>query len=175
MTLAHRLKSSRKRHGLSQTELAEQIQVSQPTIANWERGGHIPRPDALSRIAKALGTDPAWLISGEMPARHNPAHQHLAKPIHHIPVYDWPVDPTDPTETQPARYIVMTADVTNLFALNANFSSGFPDGSILIFSKTDQRTPGRFLEKDADGYTLTESPLLENNVFARLVYSVVPH
>lgn len=175
MSLAHRLKTTRKKHGLSQSELAKQVDVSQPTIANWERGGHIPRPDALGRIAKALGTDPAWLLSGEMPAQSNPAHQHLAKPIHHIPVYEWPMDETDPTLTQPARYMAVAADVTNLFALDAHFSTGFPEGSILIFTKKEESSWGRFLTIGKNGYILTKEGSLPENVFARLVYSVVPH
>ncbi|GLQ19169.1 helix-turn-helix domain-containing protein [Algimonas porphyrae] len=175
MTLATRLKSTRKKYGLSQSELAKQVDVSQPTIANWERGGHIPRPDALSRIARALGTEPAWLLSGEMPAQSNPAHQHLAKPIHHIPVYEWPIDTTDPVTTQPVRYMSVAADVSNMFALDANEACGFPEGAILIFSKTDRTMPGQFLIYGKQCPELVEASSLRDNVFARLVYSVVPH
>jgi len=175
MSLAHRLKSTRKKHGLSQTELAQKVEVSQPTIANWERGGHIPRPDALARIADVLGTDPAWLVSGEMPAKSNPAHQHLAKPIHHIAVYEWPRDTTDPTETQPIRYMAVAADVSQLFALDAHELSGFPSGSILIFSRNVATLPGQFLIKTDDTFDLRTVSSLSDNIFARLIYSVVPH
>ena len=175
MSLATRLKTSRKKHGLSQTELARKVEVSQPTIANWERGGHIPRPDALQRIADALGTDPAWLVSGEMPARSNPAHQHLAKPIHHISVHEWPHDHADPSQAQPVRYMAVAADTTHLFALESIPSTNFPDGSILVFSKTNKNMPGRYLMRTREGFELSETNLLTEDVFARLVYSVVPH
>ncbi|MEM7728447.1 MAG: helix-turn-helix transcriptional regulator [Pseudomonadota bacterium] len=175
MSLAKRLKDARKKLGLSQSALAVRVDVSQPTIANWERGGHTPRPDALSRIADALDTDATWLVSGEMPAWKNPAHQHLAKPIHHIPVYDWPVGAADPTTSQPRRYMAIAADVTELFALLGGEVSGDTDGTVLIFSRSDKTVPGRFLTHDGSGFALSERRLLDDDVFARLVYSVVPH
>lgn len=58
-TLADRLKSRRKELGLSQNALANSCGVSQPTITNWERGGHIPRRAALASIAMGLDVDPA--------------------------------------------------------------------------------------------------------------------
>ncbi|WP_298912847.1 helix-turn-helix transcriptional regulator [uncultured Algimonas sp.] len=175
MSLAKRLKDTRKKHGLSQSELAKQVEVSQPSIANWERGGHTPRRDALDRIAKALDTDPTWLLSGEMPASRNPAHQHLAKPIHHIAVYDWPSGPTDPRQGQPVRYLAVAGDTTDLFALNAVPETGFPEGSFLIFSATERRLPGQFLAKTRTGCDLSERTLFGDDILARLVYSVVPH
>ena len=175
MDLARRLKERRKKLGLSQAELALKVEVSQPTIANWERGGHTPRHDALSRIASALGTEPSWLLSGEMPAWKNPAHMHLAKPIHHIPVYEWPDDSSDPTGSQPLRYIAVAADVTNVFALSAHSKTGFPDGTVLIFSKTLRELPGRFLCKASRGYQFEDCDSLSDDIFARLIYSVVPH
>ncbi|MGB3455379.1 MAG: helix-turn-helix transcriptional regulator [Litorimonas sp.] len=175
MTLAKRIKDTRKKHGLSQSELAKKVSVSQPTIANWERGGHTPRPDALSRIAKALGTDPSWLLSGELPAWKNPAHQHLAKPIHHIPVHEWPMGHTDPTTTQPMRYMAVAANVQDVFALSAGNDTPFPAGSVLIFSRVADAVPGRFLVRTADGLSLEERASFDDDVFARLIYSVVPH
>lgn len=175
MSLALRLKTTRKKHGLSQSELAKLVEVSQPTIANWERGGHIPRPDALSRIADVLNIDTTWLLSGEMPARHDPANQYLAKPIQHVAVYDWPLNTENPTETQPTRYIPFATESSDLFALEAHISTGFPDGATLIFSRSDMTIPGRFLIKMSQGFDLTEETSLINNVFARLIYAIVPH
>lgn len=175
MSLALRLKTTRKKHGLSQSELAVLVEVSQPTIANWERGGHIPRPDALSRIANALSIDTTWLLSGEMPARRDPINQYLSKPIHHIPVYEWPLETTDPTEAPPTRFITMAADATQLFALEAPFSSVFPEGTTLVFSRSETTTPGRFLRKTEQGFELSEETSRIDNVFARLVYSLAPH
>lgn len=175
MSLSARLKTTRKKRGLSQTALANLVQVSQPTVANWERGDHIPRQDALKRIATALGTDPAWLLSGELPADQNPAHQHLAKPLHHIPVYEWPQNAASPIAGQPARYITIAMDATGVFALDANVASGFPDGTVLLFHRFDDRPAGQFLILEDGTFKLKTSKDLLDNVFARLIYSIVPH
>jgi transcriptional regulator with XRE-family HTH domain len=52
---AARLAALRKAAGLSQTELAEAIDVSQQTIAYWETSPVPPRSDVLPKMAKALG------------------------------------------------------------------------------------------------------------------------
>ena len=177
MTLAVRLKDRRKKLGLSQSALAKAAGVSQPTVANWERGGHVPRPDALRRMADALDTDPAWLLSGELPAALNPAHQHLAKPIHQIPVYDWPADGRDPTQAQPARYVAAAMDADGVFALIARDGDAFPGGTVLVFSRVDARPHGRFLRKAGGRYRLeaADDRSAVDDVFARLIYSLVPH
>ena len=51
-----RIKQRRKELGLSQDELAKACDVGQSTVANWERGGHIPRQATLHKIAVALRT-----------------------------------------------------------------------------------------------------------------------
>ena len=51
----HRLATLRKAAGLSQTELATTIGVSQQTIAYWETCATPPRSDVLPKMAKALG------------------------------------------------------------------------------------------------------------------------
>lgn len=177
MSLAVRLKDTRKKLGLSQSALAQAAGVSQPTVANWERGGHTPRPDALRRMAEALGTDPAWLLSGELPAALNPAHQHLAKPIHQIPVYEWPSEGREPTTSQPLRYMAAALDGNGVFALAARRDSGFPDGTVLVFSRVDARDAGQFLRRVGTGYALDTlaSRLGVEEIFARLIYSLVPH
>jgi transcriptional regulator with XRE-family HTH domain len=51
----HRLATLRKAAGLSQTELAKAIGVSQQTVAYWETCAAPPRSDVLPKMAKALG------------------------------------------------------------------------------------------------------------------------
>jgi DNA-binding XRE family transcriptional regulator len=51
----HRLASLRKEAGLSQTELASAVGVSQQTVAYWETAATPPRSDVLPKMAKALG------------------------------------------------------------------------------------------------------------------------
>jgi transcriptional regulator with XRE-family HTH domain len=49
-----RIKAARLLMGLSQTELAERLGVSQPAVAHWESGAHAPRYALLPRIAALL-------------------------------------------------------------------------------------------------------------------------
>lgn len=44
----------RREAGLTQSELAEKINVSQPTIAMWENGGAMPTAAKLPHLAEAL-------------------------------------------------------------------------------------------------------------------------
>jgi transcriptional regulator with XRE-family HTH domain len=41
--------------GLSQTALARRLGVSQPTVARWESGEHVPEITTLVRLAETLG------------------------------------------------------------------------------------------------------------------------
>lgn len=49
-----RIKAARLLKGMSQTELAERLGVSQPAVAHWESGAHAPRFALLPRIAAVL-------------------------------------------------------------------------------------------------------------------------
>jgi transcriptional regulator with XRE-family HTH domain len=51
-----------------QHEIAEALDVSQPTISDWETQAHLPRKSRLKKIAKAYGVEfdslvDAWLRS----------------------------------------------------------------------------------------------------------------
>lgn len=50
-----KLKQLRKQSGLSQTELAAAIGVTQGAVSQWEMGASKPSLDNLVSIAKALG------------------------------------------------------------------------------------------------------------------------
>jgi len=62
MNVGQRIKSARQALGLSQSDLADLTDVSQPTVANWEKGSHAPRHATLSKIAGALKSTPASLL-----------------------------------------------------------------------------------------------------------------
>ncbi len=64
MNLSERIRSSRKKVGLTQAQLAEVVGVSQPVINDLE-AGKANGSSHLTRIAAALGVDPNWLDSGE--------------------------------------------------------------------------------------------------------------
>lgn len=48
---ASRIKSLRKEYGYTQSEVAEQLQIGQTTIANYENGSRIPDISKLSKLA----------------------------------------------------------------------------------------------------------------------------
>ena len=48
---------ARQQKGLTQKELAQQVQISQPSICDIEQGNKTPRPETAKRIAKVLGFD----------------------------------------------------------------------------------------------------------------------
>jgi transcriptional regulator with XRE-family HTH domain len=50
-----RLRQSRLSEGLSQDELANKLDVAQPTISTWERGAAQPGPKQLSKLEEILG------------------------------------------------------------------------------------------------------------------------
>ncbi len=58
--------------GLNQTELAERVGVRQATIARYENGTRSPSPEALGRLADALGVEEWDLTYAEqvMERRH---------------------------------------------------------------------------------------------------------
>ncbi len=97
-TLQKRIKDIRLKRGLSQLDLASLIGVSQPTVANWENGSHIPRHNALQQIGHALSVDPMWLISGDMNSPAPASQIYLSQALIHVPVYRWST-----LENQPAK------------------------------------------------------------------------
>ena len=48
------IKTLRKKRGLTQSELAEKLKVSQTCVAKWETTDTLPRADKLLEIAKIL-------------------------------------------------------------------------------------------------------------------------
>lgn len=55
----------RIKHGLSQSDLAEKLSVSQNTISQYESGKRTPRTKQLSHIAEILGCSVADIIGKE--------------------------------------------------------------------------------------------------------------
>lgn len=56
------LRKLRKREGLSQDVLADQLSVSRQTISSWERGKSYPDLDMLVLMSEALHTTPNELL-----------------------------------------------------------------------------------------------------------------
>ena len=117
MAVHERLKQIRLEHNLSQSDFAQLASVSQPTIANWENGSHIPRRDKLEHLAQHLGFDLLWLLSGDGDAERRMATPYLMQPIHHIPIYDWPDEAQTVDSLKPTGFIPFAARKQPLFAL----------------------------------------------------------
>ena len=66
MTIGARVKALRKSRGLSQVSLSKQVKISQAALSLIEVGEatHI-RGTTLIALAKALGTNPHWLETGQ--------------------------------------------------------------------------------------------------------------
>lgn len=54
--LGENIIAQRKRLGLSQQALAEELHVVRQTISRWEKNLSVPDADALTRLAEALET-----------------------------------------------------------------------------------------------------------------------
>lgn len=52
--MGEKLKAARLKAGLTQTELAKKIGISQQAVARYENGGIEPRASMLKRLAEAL-------------------------------------------------------------------------------------------------------------------------
>lgn len=61
--VADRIKQARKEAGLSQSQLASIVGVTQPTVGQWERRGQIAGKN-LAKAARALGVSADWIMTG---------------------------------------------------------------------------------------------------------------
>lgn len=179
-----RIKKHRKKLGLSQSDMASQCGVSQPTIANWERGGHIPRQDALTKIANCLGVDSVWLLSGKLPIDRTPSYQYLNTPIRHIPVFEWHNNARVFAKASPHRYVTLSVDNEDVFGITiseANISAarGFDSGTTLFFDRRAKLAANtRFLANAAGRLVLVDASNIEHSKLipiARLILSMRSH
>lgn len=64
-TLGQRIRAQRIRLGMTQEELAEVTYIPKPTISNYENDRIDIKSSVIAELAKALETDPNYLILGE--------------------------------------------------------------------------------------------------------------
>jgi len=57
-----RIKYYRELAGLTRTDVAKRLRISEATMAKWEKGGRMPTLSNLIDIAKVLGVKPADLV-----------------------------------------------------------------------------------------------------------------
>lgn len=172
-----RIKERRIELGLSQEKLALACNVGQSTVANWERGGHIPRQGKINKIAAALNTDEVWLISGNHSSNEGAVNRYLNTPIRHVPLYNWPMNSKSLDAEKPIGYVTMTIAPENVFALIAPKSgTEFPHETMLMFTKdyaADET--GTFLEISEAGTQLKTSDSPPEHAEGRLIFSQMAH
>lgn len=173
--IPNRIKQRRKELGLSQDALAKACGVGQSTVANWERGGHIPRQATLHKIAKALKTDDVWILSGEHTKALESLNTYLTRPIRHVAVYDWPRNASALNSALPHTYIAVTSEHNEMFALVLRQETGeFKAGTTLAFTREyNEALPGQFLNISDENCGLSDIHTPQSN--ARLIYSFTPH
>ena len=79
MKLSEKIYYCRKKAGLSQEALAEQIGVSRQAVSKWETGEAVPEVSKLPLLAQALHVSVDWLLSEAEP-EPDPQPQHSAQP-----------------------------------------------------------------------------------------------
>jgi len=62
VTIGSRLIELRKKKGLSQTALSQQLGINRSTYAEWEIGRRRPELDSLIKLAKFYGTSTDYLL-----------------------------------------------------------------------------------------------------------------
>jgi transcriptional regulator with XRE-family HTH domain len=169
--MATRIREARQARGWSQQDLAERIGVSQPTIVHWEQGTHTPRNLALARLADTLGVSRQWLKESPPPqasiqraplpqdvvSRFDPTtpdtSAYLRTPIHHVPVFDGPLDEEEVeaclTGGKPAlTYVSASAFLLSPIGLihdDASIAKTISPGSIAIIDCADKTlSDGKF-------------------------------
>lgn len=64
-TFAKRLSNMRKQYGMTQSEVAEKLDVSFQAVSLWERGETSPEISKLSEIAELFHVTTDWLLTGK--------------------------------------------------------------------------------------------------------------
>ena len=71
-SFAERLRRLRNEKGITQQKLASMMYINRSSIARWENGLRVPDMVLLPRLAKCLGVEVSFLISGETLSEHVP-------------------------------------------------------------------------------------------------------
>ena len=72
MSFGDRLKATRKERGLSQEQLAEELEVSRQAVTKWETGITFPEIRTMLRLASLLDKDLDWLLYDEKQSSTSP-------------------------------------------------------------------------------------------------------
>lgn len=73
MTTGEKIAAQRRRTGLSQAALAENLNVSRQAVSRWEANESLPDPDKLVQLSQVLGVTPNDLLLNNGPEAKAPA------------------------------------------------------------------------------------------------------
>lgn len=59
---SQRIKSLRKQHNYTQTELAELLGVGRTCVSNWESGLRVPDVDSVAKLSAIFGVNAEYLV-----------------------------------------------------------------------------------------------------------------
>lgn len=82
---AQQLKSLRKKHGVSQVSLAQQLGLSQQAICKWENGQSTPDPQTLAKLAAMFQVSADYLLATPV-VTARPVEQYSPAAEHMVPV-----------------------------------------------------------------------------------------
>lgn len=131
MGYAETIQSIRKRLGLTQRQLADRLNVEQPTVQRWESGEREPSLSKFEEIADALGVTPGDLFgAGFVPLGPRLFVRGEVAAGVWKEAYEWPEDEWQGFTGRPD----VTADMKHRFGLRvvgASMSEIYPEGTIV--------------------------------------------
>lgn len=104
MSFGARLRDTRKARGLRGIHLAEKAGVSASGISRWEKGERQPGGLEVAKLARALGVNERWLMTGDGPKEPGPVT--IETPTGRAALeavlftYEWPDDIRSETVTE---------------------------------------------------------------------------
>lgn len=151
---SERLRKLRRERNLTQTELANSLNVSNGTIAMWETEKRQPDLDMVSKIASFFNVSVDYLMGREQKVDNNVAGVQLERQTVRIPVYGTipagvPIDMIEDSYIE--DYEDISADLlrggNTYFALRVRGDSMLPkfeSGDILILKQTEDCESGAY-------------------------------
>lgn len=77
-TLGTRIKSERKKNGITQSYIKEHLGIGQSTLSSIENDKYIPSSDTILALSKLFNVSVNWLLTGEK-SEHKPVDYNFSK------------------------------------------------------------------------------------------------
>jgi len=123
------IKDLRKEKGLTQEQLAEQLNVSRRTVSRWETGSNLPDLDLLIQLADSCGVELRELLDGER--KEDIMDKELEKTVLKVAAYS-SEDKRKVTQRMHALFVVgFLASVLYLILLFTDHADNFLSGLCL--------------------------------------------